>query len=146
MSDRKYRQRGYQDDGGGGRGRKGGKPQGPPERKEGPRGRGLGAPTESVFRCPNCNALALAPGAEDFESICRKCGAPFHACIACAHFDPQATYECRQPIEVRVPKKRAANTCTLFTAKTQVEFARGEGMEGLHPDDARAAFDKLFDL
>lgn len=146
MSDRRYRQRGYQDDGGGGGGRKGSKPQRPPERKEGPRGRGLGAPTENVFRCPSCNALALAPGAEDFESRCRKCEAAFHACIACSHFDPQATYECRQTIEVRVPKKRAANTCPLYTAKTQVEFARGEGFEGLHPDDARAAFDKLFDL
>lgn len=142
MSDRKYRQRGYQDQGGG-RERKGAGPQRPPERKEGPRGRGLGAPTESVFRCPSCSTLALAPGGADFDAACRKCGAAFHACIACAHFDPQATFECRQPIPERIPKKRAANRCTLFTAKTQVEFARGEG---LNPDDARAMFNKLFDL
>jgi hypothetical protein len=142
MSDRKYRQRGYQDEGGRGE-RRGARPQGPPERKEGPRGRGLGAPTESVFRCPSCNTLALAPGGEDFAAVCRKCGAALHACIACAHFDPQATFECRQPIPERVPKKRAANECALFTAKTQVEFSRGEG---LNPDDARAMFNKLFDL
>lgn len=145
MSDRRYRQRGYQDDGGGGERKGGGKPQGPPPpRKEGPRGRGLGAPTESVFRCPSCNALALAPGAEDFDAVCRKCAAALHACIACAHFDPQAMFECRQPIEQRVPGKRAANRCPLFTAKTQVEFARST--ETLDPADARAAFDKLFDF
>lgn len=143
MSDRKYRQRGY-DDSDRDREKRSRGPQKPPERKEGPRGRGLGAPTETVFRCPNCNALALAPEAEEFDASCPKCSAAYHACIACAHFDPQATWECRQTIPERIPRKRAANRCPLFVAKTTVEFSRGGEM--LDPAEARAAFEKLFDF
>ena len=53
MSDgQKYRQRGYKDS------EREEKPrpglQGPREKKDGPRGRGLGAPSEAVFRCAAC--------------------------------------------------------------------------------------------
>jgi len=54
MSDEpKYRQRGYKDTGDRGSQRSGG-PQGPREKKDGPRGRGLGAPSDNVFRCARC--------------------------------------------------------------------------------------------
>ena len=61
MSDRKYRQRGYQDDEPRERSR-----STPSSPREGPRGRGLGAPTRSVFRCHDCGTAAsrvdVSPG------------------------------------------------------------------------------------
>src|SRR3954469_23084221 len=59
----KYRQRGYKDSereerGGGGGASRG--PQAPREKKEGPRGRGLGSRTESVFRCHTCGEKQLS--------------------------------------------------------------------------------------
>lgn len=144
MSDRRYRQRGYRDNDGDRSERK--RPRGPrpPQHKEGPRGRGLGAPTEEVFRCPNCNGMSLAPGSTDFTAQCPRCEAGLHACVTCKHFDPSATYQCRQPIPAQIPRKRDNNECELYSAKTTVEFAREN--ETLDPKDARAAFDKLFDF
>src|SRR5436309_1247170 len=101
MSDeRKYRHRGYQDSGSGGeeRGRSG--PQPPREKKEGPRGRGLGAPTETVFRCAACGEKRLLEGEIALDTTCRRCGAPLHSCSNCQHFDTSARWECRHWQEI----------------------------------------------
>lgn len=143
--DRKYRQRGYQDSGGPPESRRGA-PGPPREKKEGPRGRGLGAPTESVFRCAACGEQRLL--AEDLgpATVCSRCGAPLHSCANCASFDTSARWECRRAEELpaRIAKKRDANECAVFSAKVSLE--RGREAAQPAPGDARAAFDALFKL
>jgi hypothetical protein len=140
MSDRRYRQRGYQDEGGREE-RKGPKPP-PKERKEGPRGRGLGAPTATVFRCAVCGAKQEAPGVAAFAAACAHCGAALHSCTHCAHFDTSAPNECAKPVPARIAAKSKGNSCGLFEPKRAVEFAQEAG----RPADARSAFDALFKL
>ena len=137
MSERKYRQRGYQDDSRE-RERQGPKPsQGPREKPEGPKTPNLMASHE-VFRCSRCgNRLALPV---ELDSRCSRCGVDLHSCIQCVSFDTGARFECTQPIPARVSPKDAKNLCTLFVARTTVE--RQTGTPG--PTSAREAFDDLF--
>jgi hypothetical protein len=142
MSDQKYRQRGYKDSDRDERPRS---PQGPPPpKKEGPRGRGLGSPEETVFRCNACGAKQNALGADEIaaDAVCKSCGAALHSCSNCIHFDTSYRWECRQQpnIPERVVKKTAANACPMFTAKTVQEFAKDRDK----PADPRAAFEALF--
>lgn len=140
--DRKYRQRGYQDSGSGSE-RRGSAPQGPREKKEGPRGRGLGAPTETAFRCGSCGERQVASEIAS-DAVCGKCGQPLHTCSNCQHFDTSTRWECRQTIPERIAKKTAANACPLFAPKAVQEFAKDRDRPA--PTDARAAFDALFKL
>ncbi len=141
MSDRKYRQSGYQDDGSRGERPRENRP--PAERKEGPRGRGLGAPTETVFRCVACGAKQPSPpAAEAYGASCWKCQAPLHTCSHCSAFDTSTFRECRKTLPARVVKKTLANQCALFEPKLSVEFAQEQAPE--KPSDAKAAFDALF--
>lgn len=141
MSDRRYIQRGYRDDDRD-RERRERKQQQLPPKKEGPRGRGLGAPTSTLFRCADCGRrVAVAAGVE-LDGVCPGCGADLHACVSCIHFDPSARFQCRQEIAQPVPKKRKRNDCTLFEPKLVVEFESDTGAKS--PDEARAAFDDLF--
>ena len=139
MSDRKYRQRGYQDEP---RGReraapKPHQPQAPRERPEGPKTPNLMASHE-VFRCSRCgNRLALPV---DADSRCARCGVDLHSCIQCVAFDTSARFECTQPLTTRVAPKDARNGCAFFTPRTTVE--RQTGTQG--PTTARQAFDDLF--
>ena len=154
--DRKYRQRGYQDSD---RSRSSQGPRGPepPRPKpEGPRGRGLGAPTENVFRCAACGAkrmVSAEAGHPDFlalDATCAHCGADLHSCTNCVHFDTGSRWECRRNAELpaRVAKKSARNDCALFLPKLAQEFGadrdRPQGPSG--PSDPRAAFDALFKI
>ena len=147
MSERKYRQRGYQDDPRE-RERQGRKPaqgsgeqspegRGPRSDRDGPKTPNLMASHE-VFRCSRCgNRLALPV---EPDSRCSRCGVDLHSCIQCVSFDTGARFECTQPIPARVSPKDAKNLCTLFTARTTVE--RQTGTPG--PTSARQAFDDLF--
>ncbi len=143
MSDeRKYRHRGYQSSDSPRDDRKSGGP--PPPKKEGPRGRGLGAPTETVFRCVACNHKRLIAEPIEIATLCAGCGAALHACANCVSFDPGSRFECRryESVAVRVVKKRDRNDCALFEPKTTSEFA--EERSAAKPDSARSAFDALF--
>lgn len=141
MSDRKYRQRGYRDEDRGIGGRREHRQQGPPPQREGPRGRGLGAPTSSVFRCGDCgHRVATAAGLE-IGQTCPNCEAPLHACVNCQHFDPSARWQCRQEITQPVSGKRKNNECGFFAPKRVMEF---ESESAKSPEEARAAFDDLF--
>jgi hypothetical protein len=141
MSDRKYRQAGYQDVGGGQRERSGERPAGGPrERPEGPRGRGLGKPTTSVFRCSTCGTKN--EGFVGSLSTCVKCRGDLHTCSHCAHFDTAVFNECRQQVPVRIAKKTLRNECGLFQAKV----AQEQGGETGGTRDARSAFDALFKI
>jgi hypothetical protein len=146
MSDeRKYKQKGYQDSGGGQRSRSA--PQGPREKKDGPRGRGLGAPTESVFRCAACGEKKMMLTESDeiaVDSTCAKCGADLHTCSNCVNFNTAVRWECRlfEEIPARVVKKSTRNECPLFAPKRVQEF--GQDRDKPAPGDARSAFDALF--
>lgn len=141
MSDRKYRQRGYDDDGGI---RRGGAPtRSPRERREGPRGRGLGAPGKAVLKCSRCGAALASTPVQD-ES-CTACGSDLHTCTNCRHFDSTARFECRQPIEKRVTAKAKKNDCELFEPKL-VQEVGSRAASDESSTDAKSAFDDLFDF
>ncbi len=137
MSDRKYRQRGYQDSGGERRERGPRPPRG--ERPPGPRGRGFGKPTATVFRCAVCGEKQLASTEIDLSSTCWKCGTDLHTCTHCRHFDTSAPRECRQPVKEHVSSKAKRNACELFEIRETKEVGQSEA-----PSDAKAAFDALF--
>jgi hypothetical protein len=135
---RKYKQRGYQEDGeGSGRGLQ----RGPRERRDGPRGRGLGAPTETSSRCARCGARIA--GEVERDSSCRSCQSDLHTCTNCRFFDVSARNECLEPIEIRVDAKSKGNSCERFAVKVVKGFAEDARAKS---DDPKAAFDALFDL
>jgi hypothetical protein len=141
MSERKYRQRGYQDDE---RDRQ--RPQRPREQAPGPRrDRPADAPrtpnlmaSHEVIRCRNCAQLVTPPIGT--IARCAKCGAALHSCAQCAHFDPAARFQCSQPVPAAIFPKDAANECALFAPTVRIE--RQTTSSG--PKDARSAFDDLF--
>jgi len=136
MSDRKYRQRGYQDSGTN-REPRAPKPQGPRPERFGPRTPNLMGKRE-VIRCASC-ATILPPGL-DLTGKCLKCGFELRSCKMCSHFDPSARFECTQPIKVRIAKKDAHNDCTLFMVRSTIERETSSS----RPLDARSAFENLF--
>jgi hypothetical protein len=159
MSDRKYRQRGYQDES---RERESRGPRAPTPPKERAPGRQLqdasGPKTPNlmasheVFRCTRCgNLLSLPVGSIE---KCSRCGVDLHACIQCGSFDTSARWECTQSalLAARVSPKDAANECALFTPRTTVErqtstppaSAPSSGSSGGPSSSARKAFDDLF--
>lgn len=161
MSDRKYRQRGYQDDD---RNRKpsGGhqKPAPPKERapgrvlqdERGPKTPNLMAAHE-VFRCARCgNRLSTPVGLLD---SCSKCGVEIHSCIQCVNFDTSVRWECdvNAHIPARISPKDARNNCSLMTPRTTVERQTSTAPSTSSPtskggdattNSARKAFDDLF--
>jgi hypothetical protein len=159
MSDRKYRQRGYQDENKP-RGPKGPAPPRPPKQDRAP-GRQLqdaaGPKTPNlmaaheVCRCARCGNLLALPIADD--STCPKCGVALHSCVQCVSFDTSARWECTQSdkLPARVAPKDAANDCTLYSPRTTIERQTSTPQ---HRDaatstpggssSARQAFDDLF--
>src|SRR5436190_11333289 len=121
MSDRKYRQRGYQDEGP--RERKPDAPRKPLEPRDPRMPRDPKVPNMpgfvEVFRCTRCgtvNALEVV-----VDTPCSKCGVDLHACIQCTSFDGNARLECMQPITARVSPKDARNQCQFYTPRIKVE-------------------------
>jgi hypothetical protein len=142
--DRKYRQRGYQDEP---RDREPRRekpaqepraPGRPLQDASGPRTPNLMASHE-VFRCSRCgNRLSLPVEA---DGRCPRCGVDIHSCINCQSFDTSARFECSHPeLAARVSPKDAKNGCTFFSPRTTVE--RQTSTAG--PPSARQAFDDLF--
>ena len=143
MSDRKYRQRGYQDDSSerkpAQRAPQG--PQGPREAPVGPRTPNLMG-SQAVFRCTRCgNQLPLNPAA---DARCSRCGVAVHSCIQCVSFDPGSPLECTEKIKVRIAPKDEINNCTLFSPRTTVERQTSTPSASGGPSSARQAFDDLF--
>ncbi len=139
--DRKYRHRGYMDsDRSSSPGRR---PSGPrPPRGEGPRGRGADIEKAVVFACRACGEKRRDLEGIRSDSTCVRCGAALHACRQCAYFDTSARFECTQPIPARVPDKNTRNACRFYAPAKSFDLA---GTKALNtPEDARAAFDRLF--
>jgi len=156
--ERKYGQRGYQDnDRGPGGDREREKPREKP--KGGPRGskareapRAMKMPGfQEVLRCALCGTIVPPPVNIQYESQCLKCKADLHSCKNCRHFDTSAQFECTQPIPERITKKDLRNRCEFFMARTSIERetrdsggGNGPQVSPTKPSDARSAFDNLF--
>jgi hypothetical protein len=157
VSDRKYRQRGYQDSTRERRPAQGapGAPQAPKppadrietradkaERKA-LEGRAPSVPGfHEVMRCSRCgNVFTDAIGA---DSRCRRCGADLHSCGQCESFDAGKRFECAQTIAIRVSPKDARNACDLFSPRVTIERDTHSQAQPQAPSSARKAFDDLF--
>ncbi len=151
MSERKYRQRGYQDDDRDRsrqpeRERRPPPPPGAPAAtrrlsSEGARNPNLMGYRE-VARCARCGALVDADILS--RSACARCGQALHSCAQCVHFDTSAHFQCTQPIPARIAPKDAANDCTLFVARTSLERETSSSTAPSSSSSARKAFDDLF--
>jgi len=152
MSDRKYRQRGYQDEPRDRtpREKSAPKPVEPhaPGRQlqsaSGPKTPNLMASHE-VFRCSRCGTLLALPVAADGR--CTKCGVGLHSCIQCVSFDTGARFECGQPLLARVSPKDDNNTCAHFAPRTTVERQTSTpAQQSPATNSAKKAFDDLFNF
>jgi len=143
MSDRKYRQRGYQD-----APREARRDERPAEKKEyAPRGQPPVAPKtfnmpgfREVVRCTRCGHELTVAASWSAEGTCVRCGGDLHSCAQCVHFDTAAPFECQKPVPARVSPKDARNTCALFEPRITVE----RETKTAAPPSARKAFDDLF--
>ena len=157
MSDRKYRQRGYQDSerdrpapgrpapGGPASPRTDGRIETRADKAERKalEGRAPNVPGfHEVMRCARCgNVFADAIG---FESRCRRCGADLRACAQCESFDTGRRFECAQNISARVSPKDARNSCDFFSPRVTIERETHSPSQPQGPSSARKAFDDLF--
>jgi hypothetical protein len=148
MSERKYRQHGYQDSDREARprpatpkpAREPGAPAGARRiSQDGPKSINMPGYRE-VTRCSQCGTLV--GDTVGLDSRCARCGVDLHACSQCTSFDPGSRFECMQPVTARITPKSARNTCALFSSRTTVE----RETTAPRPDGARKAFDDLFNL
>jgi hypothetical protein len=153
MSERKYRQHGYQDDDRDrarqpDRDRRPAQEPGAPAAtrrlsSEGARNPNLMGYHE-VVKCARCGApqdpaiLSL--------SACARCGQALHSCAQCCNFDTSATFECTQKIAARISPKDAANDCTLFAVRASWERETRSTVAPSTESSAKKAFDDLFKI
>ena len=155
--DRKYKQRGYQDDG---------RPSGKAPRTDGPApprpDREPGAPagarrissegarnprmmsSRQVARCSRCGTIVDAEIMS--RSKCPKCQVDLRSCVQCVNFDPSASLECAERIPARISPKDVANDCNLFSGRTswERETTAAVAQNPKEPTGAKKAFDDLF--
>src|SRR3954454_810021 len=147
MSERKYRQRGYQDEPREPRGER--KPE---QKKEyAPRGQPPLAPKtfsmpgfRDVVKCNRCGAELTVAVAWSATGQCPGCQSDRHSCAQCAHFDTGSAFECQRPIAVRVSPKDARNQCAEFEPRTTVERETKSASSPRSQSSAKKAFDDLF--
>ena len=147
MSERKYRQRGYQDEPREPRGER------KPERKKeyAPRGQPPVQPKtfnmpgfREVVKCARCGNELTVAVAWSATGKCSRCGADLHTCAQCANFDTSAPFECQKPVPARVSPKDARNECPLFEPRATVERETKSASSPSSPSSAKKAFDDLF--
>jgi hypothetical protein len=146
VSERKYRQRGYQDE-----------PREPRERRPevkkeyAPRGQPPVQPKtfnmpgfREVVKCARCGQELTVAAAWSATGQCQRCQADLHSCAQCTHFDTGAAFECQRPIPARVSPKDARNECPFFEPRTTVERETKSSSSPTSVSSARKAFDDLF--
>jgi hypothetical protein len=136
--DRKYKQRGYQQE----------------EREQRPRQATVQksevrAPKMPAFRevtrCHLCGTpVNIDVGGIAIDAQCPKCHNDLHCCKNCVSFDPGARFQCRKPVTERIAKKDMRNECELFEPKKTIE--RETTTAPVETKDPRSAFDKLFKI
>jgi hypothetical protein len=138
LSDRKYRQHGYQDSGE--QRPKQVSDQAPRKDTFGPRPVQMPG-THSLSRCAQCGTV-LTMLSQPLAQ-CPKCAFELHSCKQCTYFDPSSRFECMQPVQERIAKKDARNDCKLYAISVRLEKQTSTGTAST-PDAARKAFDNLF--
>ena len=92
------------------------------------------------MHCHGCAATIDVAADErvGFRAECDGCGADLHVCLNCAHHDPSAYNECREPNAERVSDRDRANRCDYF--------APGSGAAAGKPSagDPKATLEALF--
>jgi hypothetical protein len=147
VSDRKYRQHGYQDDNRDRAPRGEGGPARPKEPRDPRMPRDPRVPNmpgfRQIFRCSRCGHVeGLEIGS---ASRCGGCGVALRACIHCEAFDPAARFECTEKIPARVSPKDEPNDCASFAPRIKVERETGSTRpSGQTESGAKKAFDDLF--
>jgi hypothetical protein len=143
--DRKYRQRGYQDDQ---KDQSRERPKQKPDSGYGPKpSPRIETRFTDAIRCSNCSAAVESiDGSVQFTDQCKKCNADLHSCKNCSYFDPGARFECQKPIETRIAKKADRNMCMQFAMKVSVEKQQPKEYEAKKEtvSSGRKAFDDLF--
>ncbi len=155
VSDRKYRQRGYQDEPRTRERQEPRAPRPPVERAPGRQLQDASGPktpnlmaSHEVFKCARCGHRLQIP--VTLTATCPHCSVAVHSCINCLSFDTSARWECTQNVPVRVSPKDEGNFCTLFEPRTTIERQTGtpvstsSGSDGVTGPSARQAFDDLF--
>ncbi len=147
MSERKYRQRGYQDEP---REPRGERPA-QPKKEYAPRGQPPIAPKtfsmpdfRDVVKCARCGNELTVAIAWSTSGQCSRCQADLHSCAQCAHFDTGALFECQKPVPARVSPKDARNECPFFEPRTTVERETKSTPQPSGESSAKKAFDDLF--
>jgi hypothetical protein len=92
------------------------------------------------MECFACGAAVdLASGERiGFRDECPRCRADLHACRNCAHHDPAAYNECREPNAERVADRERANRCDWFAPRA------GPAPGVARAPASRAQLDSLF--
>src|SRR5690349_8612253 len=134
--DRKYKQRGYQDE------EKEQRPRAATQSKPDIRSPKMPAFRE-VTRCALCGTMVhIEVDGIRFDDQCPKCHSDLHTCKNCVSFDPGARFQCRKPVTQRIAKKDVRNECELFEPRKTVE--RETTTAAVDTKDPRSAFDQLF--
>lgn len=147
MSDRKYRQRGYQDE-----------PRAPraertpePKKEYAPRGQPPLSPKtfdmpgfREVVKCVRCGAELSVAAAWSATGQCLRCQSDLHSCAQCASFDSSAIFECQKPVPARISPKDARNACPLFEPRRTVERETKSAPSSDNQSSAKKSFDDLF--
>ena len=141
MSDRKYRQRGYQDEGP--RERTPQAPKKPIEPRDPRLPRDPRVPNmpgfREVFRCTRCGnieSLEVAP-----ETTCSKCGADLHSVHPVHVVRRRRALRMHGAVPARVSPKDTRNQCQFYSPRIKVERETGSTVA---PNSAKKAFDDLF--
>ena len=136
MSDRKYRQRGYQDTG-----REPEQKIEKPVRQEtfGPRAIQMPG-TRTVSRCSQCGTVLQS--FTEPVGRCPKCGFELHSCKQCSFFDPSSRFECAKTVPERIARKDARNECSFYAIRITME--KETSTSAGRVNDARKAFENLF--
>jgi hypothetical protein len=136
--ERKYKQRGYQDEGK--------EPNSRPATQQRSDVRSPKMPPfREVTRCNLCGTqVKIELGGIALDSQCPKCHSDLHTCKNCISFDPGARFQCRKPVTERIPKKDQRNECASFEPRKTIE--RETTTASVETKDPRSAFDKLFKI
>ena len=139
MSDRKYRQHGYQDSGG-----KAGEKQSrdQPGKKETFGPRALQMPgTHTVSRCAQCGTLlgSISEPMENVRSADSNCTLAGNARISTL----RGGLSVRSRSHRRIPRKDERNECTFYSVSVRMEKETSTP-GAARPMDARTAFENLF--
>jgi len=92
------------------------------------------------MRCAACDCeIPLGSGERvGFRDECPRCRTDLHACRQCAHHDPGAYNECREPGAERVADRERANLCEWFAPR---EAGRAAGAAAARSDAQRVLAD-----